>query len=156
MCCHTDDPPALKSRSQRLQLQQSTQEGTVPLLLQSSLLGVTRRWSGCCTHRVHTNDVPKASIMTSLRRMNAINIDRPDVTQWPSIISNRLCKVSQCQMNLICGTGQIWGSEIINLRFKHPHLSSKGPSALFSLICRPNLCYAFTGKTWLLNCLSLL
>lgn len=76
-----DNTPDLRSGLHRLQLQQSTQEGIVPLLLQSGSLAVRYRRSDGCTHRPHTKDTPKASIMTSLRGTNAINKDYPHIIQ---------------------------------------------------------------------------
>lgn len=43
--------------------------------------------------------------------------------------SYQICKVSQCRLKSIGGTGQTLGSGIIKMYFKHPHMSSKGPSS---------------------------
>lgn len=55
----------------QVQLRQSTQEGIVPLLLQSSC----RTAGGVDVHTGQINDTPKAHLMTSLRRGNAISSD---------------------------------------------------------------------------------
>lgn len=79
----------------------------------------------------------KLPIIASPRRANAINSDSPKIIQWPSIIWN----IQGQPMSPEEGTGQTSG--IINLCFKHPHLSSKGPSSfvLPDLVARSLLGY---------------